>query len=272
MVANPSPNPKNNMWDFIAYYLRFYRHNVAPQDKSIFDVLRTSRATVSRLENGQKRLDGRDAASLDKAWNTGGLFTLLVWYASIGHDPQWFAQYFELERKAGLINTFNAHVPHGLVQTEDYARALLLCGDASQADRLLRERIERQLVLNREPAPHMSMVVSQNALEWPVGSPEIVRAQLARLLEVSELSNFTVRVVPRAWQVGAYQGLDGSFTMMTGDDFGIITYTESPEGGRLVSTPSEVASFAVRYDRISGKALPEGPSRDLIKEIMEAFA
>jgi hypothetical protein len=269
VAVKPSPNPKNNMWDLIAYYLRVYRKVVGSDAPATARVMKVSEATLSRTEQGARRLPGSEAALLDKAWSTGGIFVLLVYYASIGHDPQWFAQYLHLEAGANVINTFQAQTIPGLLQTEDYARALFSAGDPAQVDRLLGERIQRQLVLERVPAPHLSVVVSQNALEWPVGSPEIMRAQLAHLLKLSEFANVVIRVVPRSWDVGAYVGLDGSFTRMSGEDFGEVAYTESPEGGRLVSSPQEVTAFTVRYNRVSAKALPDGASRSLIETIME---
>jgi hypothetical protein len=58
--------------------------------------MNTSATEISRIETGQVRLDGKRTALADKAWNTGGILGLLVWYASLGHDPQWYAQYTEL--------------------------------------------------------------------------------------------------------------------------------------------------------------------------------
>ncbi|MFC5751638.1 helix-turn-helix domain-containing protein [Actinomadura rugatobispora] len=266
------PNPKSSMWAFIAFYLRFRRNQAGLSGEAMGRIMKVGKSKVSRIEIGQERLDWQEAEMIDKEWDTGGLFGLLVWYASLGHDPQWFAQYLDLEVRAGVISAFEAQVVPGLLQTEDYARALLISGDANLADQLLRERIERQLIFNRVSPPHFTTILSQNALEWPIGSPEIMRAQLARLLECAELSNFVVRVVPRSWQTGACPGLDGSFVRMSGDDFGEVAYAESPEGGRLVSAPPDVRKFHVRYDRISAKALPEGPSRDLIRQVMEALS
>ncbi|MFC6879021.1 MULTISPECIES: DUF5753 domain-containing protein [Actinomadura] len=154
---------------------------------------------------------------------------------------------------------------------EDYARGLFEAGDPDDVDRLLRERIERQLVLRETPPPHLSVILSQNALEWPVGSPDIMRRQLAHLLAAGEQWNVVLRVVPRNWETGAYLGLDGSFTRLSGADYGEVAYTESPEGGRLVSLAEDVRKFAVRHDRISAKALPAGASRDLIWNVMEAM-
>lgn len=265
------PDPKANMWDLIAYLLRFQRSSRGLSGEAVGRILQCSKSKVSRIEIGTERMDATAAELIDKAWGTGGIYALLVWYASLGHDPEWFAQYLYLERQSGVIKTFQAQVIPGLLQTEDYARALLISGDTAQADRLLRYRIERQLIFEQDAPPHLSLVISQNALEWPVGSKKILQEQLAKLLEVSERCNFTVRVVPRTWDTGAYPGLDGSFTLMSGDDFGMVAYTESPEGGRLVSSPPDVRAFTVRHDRISARALPVGPSRDLIRGVMEAI-
>jgi uncharacterized protein DUF5753 len=262
------PNPKTNMWDFIAFYLRFLRNQRELSGTALGNIMKTSTTDVSRIETGQVRLDGKRALLVDKAWNTGGLFALLVWYASLGHDPEWFAQYKELEQRARFIRIFQALVIPGLLQIEDYARALIDSYNP-KAGAIVEERMERQKILMADDTPELGIILSQNALEWPVGSPEIMRAQLAALLEASERCN--VRIVPRTFESGGYRGLDGSFTLMSGDDYGEVAYTESPEGGRLVSSPPDVRLFAVRYDRISGKALPEGPSRDLIRKTMEGF-
>jgi transcriptional regulator with XRE-family HTH domain len=265
------PNPKESMWDFIAFYLRSLRHQRGLSGEALGRILKVSKAKVSRIEVGKERLDWRQAEILDKAWNTCGVFSLLVWYASIGHDPQWFAQYVELEQRAGMVRFYAANTIPGLLQNEDYARALLLSGIEADPEKIVMERMQRQNLLTRQPGPHLTVILSQNALEWPVGSPEIMQAQLARLLEVAAWPNVLVRVVPRSWEAGAHPGLDGSFLLLSGDDFGETAYTETQGGGRLVSSPSEVRSYGIKYERIGAKALSEGPSSDLIREVMEAF-
>src|SRR5262245_28332140 len=171
------PHPKASMWDFIAVYLRSLRVQKGLSGEALGRVLKISKAKVSRIEVGKERLDWKQAQILDKAWDTCGIFSLLVWYANIGHDPQWYAQYGEFEQRAGMVQIYEANVIPGLLQTEDYARALLLAGIESDPEKILMERMQRQQVLLREAAPHMTVILSQNALEWPVGSPEIMRAQ-----------------------------------------------------------------------------------------------
>jgi hypothetical protein len=96
-----------------------------------------------------------------------------------------------------------------------------------------------------------------------------MRSQLAHLLEMAALPNVIFRVVPRSWSVGAHQGLNGAFQLLSGDDFGEVVYTEAAGAGRLVSAPSEVRGYGVRYERISAKALDDGASADLIRRLME---
>ncbi|MEV5827088.1 Scr1 family TA system antitoxin-like transcriptional regulator [Spirillospora sp. NPDC052242] len=268
MATNPPPDPKRSMWDFIAFYLRFCRNQRGLSGEAVGRVIKTSKATVSRIENGVDRLDGQRAALLDKEWNTGGVFSLLVWYASIGHDPQWLAEYKTFEQQARMIRIFEPSLITGLLQTEDYARALFLGGGASDPDPAVAERVGRQTILD---SAFVMVLLSESALRWPVGSPKIMRAQLAHILDVASRPNVVVHVIPQTFATGAYPGLDGGFKLVTGDDFGEVVYTESLGGGRLISSPVEVAEFAITFARISAKAIAEHQSAALIKQVMEAF-
>ncbi|WP_433475478.1 helix-turn-helix domain-containing protein [Spirillospora sp. CA-142024] len=269
MATNASPDPKDGMWAFIAYYLRFCRNQRGLSGEAVGRVLNASKATVSRIENGIDRLDGPRAALLDKTWETGGVFALLVWYASIGHDPQWLAQYKTFEQRARIIRIFEPLVISGLLQTEEYARALLTGGGVPDPEPDVAERIERQGILDHA---FVMVLLSETTLRWPVGSPRVMREQLAHVLEVAERPNVVLHVIPQNFETGAYPGLDGGLKLVTGDDFGEVAYTESIGGGRLVSSPTEVAEYAILFARISAKALPEHRSKDLIKKAMEAFS
>ncbi|MBW8487757.1 helix-turn-helix domain-containing protein [Actinomadura parmotrematis] len=264
------PDPRDSMWDFVAHYLRFERTKRGISGEALGRVLNISKSKVSRIEVGEERLTWSAAKKLDKVWETGTLFEILVWYASIGHDPQWYPQYVDKEGRAAILTKFESEVVSGLLQTEAYTRALILGGiEAADVDRLAADRLRRQEILQRQPAPFLSVIMSQNALEWPVGGPEIMREQLALLLAVSESPNVVLRIVPRTWETGAYPGLNGSFSLLSGGEFGEVAYAESPGRGRLVSAPEDVRSYVVRMKMIEAKALPESRSRDLIRKVME---
>ena len=269
MATNAPPDPKSSLWAFIAYYLRFSRNQRGLSGEAVGRIINASKATVSRIENGIDRLDAQRAALLDKAWETGGVFSLLVWYASIGHDPQWLAQYKTFEQRARIIRIFEPQVITGLFQTEEYARALLTGGGVPDPEPDVAERMDRQGILDRA---FVMVLLSETTLRWPVGSPRIMREQLAHVLEMAERPNVVLHVIPQTFETGAHPGLDGGVKLVTGDDFGEVAYTESLGGGRLISSPIEVAEYAILFTRISAKALPEHRSKDQIKTAMEAFS
>ncbi|NKZ04381.1 helix-turn-helix domain-containing protein [Actinomadura latina] len=269
MATNAPPDPKSSMWSFVAYYLRFCRNQRGLSGEAVGRIINASKATVSRIENGIDRLDAQRAALLDKAWETCGVFSILVWYASIGHDPQWLAQLSTFEKRARIIRIFEPQVITGLFQTEEYARALLTGGGVPDPEPDVTERMDRQGVLDRT---FVMVLLSETTLRWPVGSPRIMREQLTHVLEVAERPNVVVHVIPQTFATGAHPGLDGGVKLVTGDDFGEVAYTESLGGGRLISSPVEAAEYAILFARISARALPEHRSKDVIRTAMEAFS
>ncbi|GAA2157251.1 helix-turn-helix domain-containing protein [Actinomadura napierensis] len=270
MSHRPTPDPKSSMWGLIAYYLRFCRLQRKLTGDLLGEVLGCSKSTVSRLETGVLQLDADQALRLDQHWNTGGIFSFLVWYATLGHDPDWFRQYVDLEVKASVIKTWQVDLVPGLLQTPDYARAGLTTGNLSDVEAALEKRLARQTILERDNPPTFWFLLSQTLLELPCGGTKVMKAQLAHIIDLSHRPNIGVRVVPKS--VGHHPGLDGAFMLMTlANPHMEVAYVEAPGGGRLASGTSEVASYALRYDQIGQHALPESLSRDLIRQIMEAM-
>jgi transcriptional regulator with XRE-family HTH domain len=256
------------MWAWMAHDLRLYRMQRGLSGQDLAKILNCARSSVSRLENGEAKLDEKQAADLDTTWGTGGHFSTMLWYARLGHDPNWFKQHVDIESQATVIKVYEALVIPGLLQLPAYARELIAEGGVSNVDELVEIRMARQAILSREPPPLLWVILTESVLDWPVGGPELMREQLAHLLEASERPNIGIRVIPRS--AGVHFGLNGSFKVMTGAA-GDIAYTESSGGGRLVPSMTEVQSYVIRYDRIGQKALPEDLSRELIKRVMEAM-
>jgi transcriptional regulator with XRE-family HTH domain len=266
-VSTPPPlDPKASLWNEIAVYLRHCRQKRGLSGEQVGKVISASRATVSKIENGHERLDAKQAALLDVAWETGGHFERMVFFASIGHSPQWLAELKGFEQTSRLIRAFEPKVITSLMQTEAYARALLIGGGSPVVEKDVAERMERQTVLDRA---FITVVLDEDALRRPIGTPEIMRAQLAGILECAERDNISVHVIPASFDTGAFPGLDGGLKLLTGDDFGDVAYTESLGGGRLVSSPREVADYAIMFMRIMGAALSTSQSIGLIRKVME---
>lgn len=266
MPLKPSPDPMSSMWAWLAHDLRFYRIMHKMSGTRFGQIINVTRSTVSRLESGELKIDEQQAIALDTALNTGGHFLRLLTYAKQGHDPNWFKEHVSYETRARVMKIFELALMPGLLQTPGYARACFEAAGVEDPERHAEERVSRQSALDRSPRPLLWVLLAQNAVDCPVGGTDVMRAQLAHLLDLGELANVSVRVVPRA--AGAHVGLDGAFKVMTVEE-GDVAYTEAHGGGRLVLSAQEVRSFSVRYDRIGVKALHEEASRDLIREIME---
>lgn len=268
MAPLPAIDPDSSLWAWLAYDLRFYRERSGLSLAGMGRIIHRSATNLSNCEAGRRRITSKEAKLLDEHFTTGGHFQRLLRFAQRGHDPDWFKQFVDLEQMAMMIRTFQALTVPGLLQTPEYALALIKAGDAADPEARAEERIERQAILNDSSRPLLWALTTESVLEWPVGGAEVMRRQLAHLLEMSERENVNIRVVPKS--TGAYAGLDGSFSIIS-SELGDIAYTDSPGGGRLVPSTDEARQYAMRYDRIGQVALPTEPSRRMIKKAMEAL-
>ncbi len=266
MSRRDAADPRTSMWDFIGYYLRFLRTSRGLTGAEAGHAARCSAATISRIETGEQRMSEQQAERLDVAWRTGGLFATLIYYARRASNPDWFKSFVRQEQDADRIRIFaGQHVP-GLLQTPEYARALLEAGRTKDKEGALRQRMARQEILQRADPPDIWVILAQSALSWPVGGHAVLAAQLSRLVELSSLPNVSIRVVPPT--AGAYEGLDGPFMILGGRD-GEVAFVEAPSAGRLVTDADEVKDFVTRFDRIGMTALPIDATLNLIKRTLE---
>jgi transcriptional regulator with XRE-family HTH domain len=272
------------MWAWLSHDLRFYRlkHNLSGE--RFGRIIGVVRSTVSKLEHGIPKINEDQARALDEHFQTGGHFFRLLWYARLGHDPDWFKEHIGYEIRAEIIRIFELALIPGLLQTEEYARALFTQAGERNAEDHVATRMRRQEIFDRDRPPFLWVLLDECALR-PVADPDVMKAQLARLLELCEQPNVSLRVVPMS--AGYHQGLEGSGfirnlrgnpRLQAGEEVKTLTveegdmaYTDATGGGRLIRSTSEVRTFNERYHRIGAKALPEDPSRRLIRQAMEAM-
>ncbi|WP_281280949.1 DUF5753 domain-containing protein [Actinocorallia herbida] len=136
-------------------------------------------------------------------------------------------------------------------------------------ERLLADRLKRQQRFLSGQRQYLWALIDEGVLDRFIAHHDIMRGQLAHLLELSELGTVGLRVAPRG---RFHAGLDGSFELMQfGDGSPPMAYTEAVFGWRLVSDVAEVESFALRYDRLGNLALPEDQTRDLVRKLLETI-
>ncbi|KAB2342624.1 DUF5753 domain-containing protein [Actinomadura rudentiformis] len=271
MAPIESLNPDLSFKHWIASDLRFYREQNGKSLAQMGVIMGCAKATVSNLEYARDgwNMNEDQAGKLDEHLKLNGHFARLVRYARTAHDPDWFAEYAKHEGKALAVRSYRLSLFPGLLQTPEYARALLTASRlVADVEGAVENRMKRQAVLTRETPPHVWILLDENVLHRPVGGARVMREQLARLRDAIELPHVTIRVVPQT--AGFYLGLDGSFNTLTMDT-GDLVYVEAPGGGRLIQGSTEAREFGVRWDRIGASALPWDASRDLIAQAMERF-
>jgi len=265
----PGINPDESLWAWLSYDLRMYREARGLTQADVGRLIGVTKQQVHNLESGIRKLNRKQAGILDAEWGTGGHFTRLRKYAEEGHDPDWFKAFVMFEARARTIKSYTLAVVHGLLQTPEYARALLTSGRVDDVDAGVSARMARQEILSRQNPPEIWALINESVIDQPVGGPEVMRRQLDYLLEMSTRPNIVLRAVPR--RTGAYMGLDGSFTVISTRNE-CVAYLEAFGGGRLAQESAEVAEFALRFELIGADALSRADSRLLIQQIMETMA
>jgi transcriptional regulator with XRE-family HTH domain len=209
--------------------------------------------------------------ALDTALVADNLLTDLWPYVYREAFPNWSRAFMGHAARARLISQYAAHVVPGLLQTQEYARALLSVGRSLKSEEHLEERLtarmERQERLAGPDAPDLWAILDESVLRRPVGGPVVMRAQLNRLLEMAEEPHITVQVLP--FNQGEHDVMGGSLTILGLPDGTEVAYTEGAHYGQLIEEPEEVGRFAVTYDRLRAVALPPLMSLDMIRSVME---
>ena len=199
------------------------------------------------------------------------------WHAYGDVIPEGFDVYIGLEEAASQLAWYESELVPGLLQTEDYARTLIEADnpgvDAEEINRRVHVRIARQPLIHRATSPlQLSVALNEGILRRPVGGPRVMSEQLARLAEVSERPNVSLRVVP--FSTGLHGGMmSGPFVILrfplNGDgreSEPATVYVDGFTGALYLDKPNEVDRYAQAFDSIWATALNESKSRTLIRQ------
>nr|WP_247706486.1 helix-turn-helix transcriptional regulator [Streptomyces liliiviolaceus] len=195
------------------------------------------------------------------------------WYSYRDVLPDWFSAYVSLESEASVIRLYEPHYVPGLLQTHDYAAALMHVGfpNATKEDvsRRVDLRMRRQDLLAKSDAPAVWAVLDETVLRRPVGGAEVMRAQIDRLSEALDMPKVRIQIL--RFSVGAHPGAFGPFHYFR---FGFselpdVVYTESLVGSVYVDQPADVVTYLEVLDRMSVQAEPVSRTRTILGELRE---
>lgn len=243
------------------------------------------RTKVIRIEHGHSRVtqnDVRDLLTLYKA--TDEEQESLAALARQARQKGWWNAYGDVllddyvgfEAEASSISSYESLLVPGLLQTEEYVRATIQSGriaaDPDEIDRIVAARLARKALLSRDVPPKLWIVLDEAAVRRVVGSVEVMRAQVARLIEACANAAIVMQVLPFA--AGAHAAMGGPFTIL---DYGdpvldpTVVYTGNDTSTLLMEKEVEVARYKLMFDHLRAKALDPDRSGEFLARVVDDY-
>jgi transcriptional regulator with XRE-family HTH domain len=228
-----------------------------------------SKSLYQKIESCDRKPQRDFAALCDEVFGTPDVFTCIYEDMLTEPYPAWFGPRVAYEDRAAVITDWEQRGIPGLLQTEDYARAVIrACRPYDPPEALeheVRSRLERQDILARDNPPNLWVVISEGVLRQRVGSRDVMAAQLDHLVKVAESPRAVIQVLP--FSATDAPGADGPATLFEFREAQPVAYLEGWGTGRVVEDPKDVAAIATALSMIKGCAMSPGDSRSLIEQI-----
>jgi transcriptional regulator with XRE-family HTH domain len=269
----------------VGAHLRRLRTDLGLSREEAAEAIRASAWKIHRLENGQVGFKERDLVDLLHLYQVTDpsqvqeLLDLAAeanapgWWQRYGDVlPPWFRTYVDLESAATLIRSYEGQLIPGLLQTDDYMRAVIhgahLAVSSEEVGRRVRLRMARQTVLTGEQPPRLWAVVDEAALRRPVGGREVMRGQLERLVEATRLANVTLQLLPFA--AGAHPAMGSSFSVLRFPDQELpdLVYLEHLTGAVYLDKRPEVERYLAVMELLCVISEPPAKTVEFLEKIL----
>lgn len=251
------------------------------------NTIRASASKISRMESGKVGFKERDVADLLNLYGItdpeecAATVSLAReankpdwWHRYSDVLPNWFEVYISLEAAASLIRTYEVQFVPGLLQVEDYARAVIKLGFPDARDGELEQRVglrmtRQKCLFDGSDAPRLWAVVDEAVLRRPLGGTKAMRAQLQRLIEATDLPNVTMQIIPFA--AGGHAAAGGAFTILRFAEPALsdVVYLEQLSSALYLDKPHEVEGYMRVMNRLCVEATPTTSTRDRLAAILK---
>lgn len=253
--------------------LRKLREDAHKTELEVEEAKLVSRTKLWRIESGKTAVKVPDVRALCwfygvSAEHTDALATMAIgtadqgWWEEYGDVvPGWFQLYVSLEGAASLIRCYDGELVPGLLQTEEYARAIYRASrpddDRRAIERQVALRLERQDTLfRREPPPKIVAVLGAGVLHRQVGGGSVMAVQVDRLRQLDKLDHVEIKVL--TWESGAHAAMVGAFQILNFPDpeDPDVVYLEAQVGGRYLEKATELDTYRWMFDTVNRQAAP----------------
>jgi transcriptional regulator with XRE-family HTH domain len=260
------------------------RANISREDAGYH--IRASGSKISRMELGRVSFKERDVVDLLEYYGVTDLqernsliqltreANATPWWQKYQDAvPDWFGVYVGLEEAAQLIRMYEVQFVPGLLQTEEYARAVVMQGapglDPSEIERRVAVRMGRQKLLDRSSPPRLWVIVDEAALRRPMGGRDVLAAQIERLMDLISEPNITLQVMP--FRYGGHAAEGGAFTIMRFPEADLpdMVYMEYLTGALYLDKPDEVERYAAVMERLSVAGTSPERTREILAAVLK---
>jgi transcriptional regulator with XRE-family HTH domain len=254
------------MWGSIH---KFYRLQAGLSHADVAQYVGYSPSLVISIERGTRMPSPNYVVKSDEVTKARGALLKAAEHLSRTRYPAWFEEYAVEEQRARSLRTYSTHVLHGLLQTEEYARAVFTYRipalEPEEIDTGVEARLRRQALLTRRPVCTLSFVIEEPVLRRLVCEPDAMKRQLEHLVQASEMRNVAIQVMPLGY--GQHSGLSGPMTLLETPDHKWLGYLETQDVGQLIDDADKVSVLQERYSMIRSQALNVRDSVDFIKQL-----
>ncbi|MGB9377366.1 MAG: helix-turn-helix transcriptional regulator [Mycobacteriales bacterium] len=250
--------------------------------------IRASESKISRMELGRVGFKERDVSDLlilygmTRAEEREALLRLVGeanapgwWHRFADVLPSWFQSYVGLEAAASLIRSYEVQFVPGLLQTEEYARAVISLGRTGTSDLAVDQRvtlrIARQQVLSRARPVRVWAVLDEAVIRRPIGGPEVMRGQLEHLIAVTKAPNVTLQIIP--FGAGGHAAAGGAFSILRFPDEQMpdVVYSEQLTSGLYLDKREDVDRYLEAMERLCLEADEPDRTTDTITSILNSL-
>ncbi|MFE6619431.1 helix-turn-helix domain-containing protein [Streptomyces sp. NPDC057740] len=284
MASNVNPTVRRRR---LGQELRRLRELKGMTAEEVAERLLVSQSKISRLENGRRSISQRDVRDLCGVYEVedhrivDSLMQMAKdsrqqgWWHSFGDIP--YSVYIGLETDAASLRVYDPQVVPGLLQTKQYAEALIAGAlpetASTEIEKRVQVRMRRQERISTEDNPlRLWTVLDEAALRRVVGNKSLMRDQLEQLVEQSQLPHVTVQVIP--FEMGAHPGLNGQYAILEFPDAAdsSVVYIEGVTSDLYLEKANDVQKYSVMYEHLRAQALNVEQSRQFIADIAKEYA
>ncbi|WP_328300175.1 helix-turn-helix transcriptional regulator [Streptomyces sp. NBC_00435] len=238
--------------------------------KQLGELVNLDAETIASIEQGRRALMPNVAELMDQVLGLPGLLAVAAHgMPLVDTTAPWAEEYLDLEKSAIALSWYESMRIPGLLQTENYARALFRnrvpAHPDEEVEALTVGRIARQAILRRKAPPSLSFILWEAAFQVRIGGEDVHLEQLHHLLSWMDLPDITLQVLPFGQTTHA--GLNGPFILLETPDHQHLGYSETQRGSLLISNPDEVSILSRRYAMLRTQALNTEQTRGLLRRL-----